>query len=253
MAELARLRVYPVKALDGIDVDRARITDGGTLEYDREYALFADDGDPINGVRTDAVHRLTAAFDPDDRELTLTRDGDERTFSLPDERDSLERWCGTYFGEDVTLRRDRSGGFVDRQRGGPSVVSTATLREVASWFDGMTVKSVRRRIRANVEVDGVPAFWEDRFVGETADGFSIGDVRFEGVEPCVRCIVPERDPDTGAHDPTFRQRLVERRRETYPEWVDRDAFRSDYSLMLIADVPPEHRGEALTVGDSVSW
>ena len=35
MAHIERLRLYPVKGLDGIDVDAARVTDAGTLAGDR--------------------------------------------------------------------------------------------------------------------------------------------------------------------------------------------------------------------------
>jgi uncharacterized protein YcbX len=134
---------------------------------------------------------------------------------------------------------------------GPSVISTATIETVADWFDDLTVDSVRRRLRANVEVGGVPAFWEDRFVGEGASAFRAGDVRIEGVTPCGRCIVPERDPDTGEHLSSFRTRFLERRQETFPEWADRDAFDHFYSLMLIARVPEADRGRTIAVGDEV--
>lgn len=98
----------------------------------------------------------------------------------------------------------------------------------------------------------MPAFWEDRFVGRDAPAFAAGDVRFEGVEPCARCVVPERDPDTGEHTPDFRERFVERRRETFPEWADRDAFDHLYTLMLIARVPEADRGRTVRVDDPVS-
>jgi len=120
---------------------------------------------------------------------------------------------------------------------GPSVISTATLRTVADWFDELTVEGVRRRLRANVEVGGVEPFWEDRFVGADAPAFEVGGVRFEGVTPCGRCVVPQRDPDTGDPTPGFREQFVRRREETFPDWADADAFDHYYSLMLIARVP----------------
>jgi len=63
--------------------------------------------------------------------------------------------------------------------------------------------------------------------------------------------VPERDPDTGEPTPGFRERFVRKRRETFPEWADRDAFDHDYTLMLIAGVAEADRGGELRVGDSV--
>jgi len=77
-------------------------------------------------------------------------------------------------------------------------------------------------------------------------------VRFDGVTPCGRCVVPERDPETGDPTPGFRERFVEQRRETFPEWADPDAFDHYYTLMLIARVPESDRGQTLRVGDEVA-
>ncbi|WP_137285743.1 MOSC domain-containing protein [Halorussus salinisoli] len=252
MARLERLRVYPVKGLDGIDVETAEVLDGGTLARDREFALFDENGDVINGKRTDRVHELSTDFDPASGEFSVeTPDDETRRFDLYGDRTSAERWFSDFFDADLTLRRDTSLGFVDRREMGPSVISTATLRTVASWFDGMTVESARRRLRANVEVAGVPPFWEDRFVGDGAPTFEIGGVRFEGVTPCGRCVVPQRDPDTGDPLPEFRERFVRKRRETFPEWADQSAFDHDYTLMLIARVHESDRARTLRVDDPV--
>ncbi|GAA0507250.1 hypothetical protein SAMN04488066_101287 [Halorubrum aquaticum] len=254
MARLERLTVYPVKGLDGIDVETTSILDGGTLKHDREFALFDDDGDVINGKRTDRVHDLATDYSPESRTLRVeTPDGDAHRFDLDADRTRAAEWFGDFFDTELALRRDASLGFVDRREMGPSIISTATLETVASWFDSMTVEGARRRLRANVEVSGVPAFWEDRFVGEGAPGFEVGGVRIEGVTPCGRCVVPERDPDTGDSIPEFRERFVERREATFPEWADPDAFDHLFTLMIIARVPEHDRGETLRVGDDVSW
>jgi uncharacterized protein YcbX len=255
MANLAGLRVYPVKGLDGIAVEGADVLDGGTLEHDREFALFDEDGDVLNGKRTDRVHDLTTDFEPETGTLAVaTPDGETQRFVLDQEqeRERAATWFSDFFGIDLTLKRDSTLGFVDRRELGPSVVSTATLREIASWFENLTPESVRRRLRANIEIDGVPAFWEDRFVGDDAPTFRIGSVGFEGIKPCGRCVVPERDPDTGERLADFRERFVERREETFPVWADADAFEHLYSVMLIAGVPESDRGQRLRVGDDVT-
>jgi uncharacterized protein YcbX len=252
MAEVDRITVYPVKALDGVDVEEARVTSAGLLAGDREYVLRGPDGDPVNGKRTARVHDLDAEFDVDAGRLTVSGDGERATFGLPGEQDAAAAWFSSFFELAVSVERDRERGFVDRRSAGPSVVSTATLRELASWYDDATVDGMRRRLRANVEVGGVEPFWEDRFVGEDAPAMALGDVRLEGVEPCGRCVVPERDPDTGEHDQQFRERFVRRREETFPGFADPGAFDHHYAVMLIASVPAEGRGELLRVGDRVT-
>ena len=255
MAQIERLTVYPVKGLDGVDRETATVTPGGTLAHDREFALFDGDGEVLNGKRTDRVHDLDTDFDPATGELLVELDGQRHRFALADDPAAASEWFSEVFGVDLHLERDRELGYVDRRDMGPSVVSTATLREVASWFDDVTVDGTRRRLRANVEVGGVPAFWEDRFVGDGASAFAVGDddstVRIEGVTPCGRCVVPERDPDTGEPTPEFRERFLERREATFPEWADFDAFDHYYTLMLIARVPEPDREQRLAVGDGV--
>jgi uncharacterized protein YcbX len=249
---LAGLRIYPVKTLDGMAVETAEITSGGTLAGDRAYALFGPEGEPINGKRTPRVHELDVAFDLASGSLTVAADREPRTFSLDTERAAAEGWFTDYFGIETTIERAGETGFVDRRSAGPSVVSTATIEEVASWFGDLTADGVRRRLRTNVEVGGVPAFWEDRFVGESAPTFAVGGTEFEGVEPCGRCVVPARDPDTGEALPEFRERFIERRKATFPGFADPEAFDHHFTVTLIASIPEQDRETRLTVGDAVS-
>jgi uncharacterized protein YcbX len=254
MAQIARLTIYPVKSLDAVDVAATEILPGGTLAHDREFALFDGDGAVITGRRTDRMHDLSTTFDVDSARLTVSSvDGETRQFTLDQDRGRkrAKRWFGEFLDAEVWLRQDSSVGYVDRRGMGPSVVSTATLETVASWFEGMTTEGARRRLRANVEVSGVPPFWEDRFVGEDAPTFEAGGVRFEGSTPCARCVVPERDPETGDPIPEFRDRFVRKRRETFPDWADETAFDRYYAVMLIARVPEPCRGEQIHVGDPV--
>lgn len=253
MATLERLRVYPIKGLDGTSVERAEILPGGTLAFDRKYRLVDGDGDVINGKRTSRVHDLRTGYDRHRETVTVTPPtGETRTFALESGSEPAGEWFGDFFRTELGLERDTELGFVDRRGMGPSVVSTATLEAVASWFEGMTVEGARRRLRANVEIGGVPAFWEDRFVGENAPTFTVGDVSFEGITPCGRCVVPAREPDTGEPIPEFSERFTEKRRETFPSWADESAFDHYFSLMILTRVPERQRGRRLRVGDSVT-
>jgi hypothetical protein len=262
VAHIERIRRYPVKGFDAEEVESVEITDAGTVAGDRVYAMCdpaatADGDDSLrefayNGKQAAKIHELRTSFDPGTETLTVrTPAGEERTFDLGSDRRAVGEWLSAYLGVEVTVHRAEPPAFVDRPSMGPSVISTATIREVASWFDDVTEEGARRRLRANVEVGGVPAFWEDRFVGADAPAFVAGDVRFEGAAACARCVVPSRDPDTGDPLPEFRRRFVEKREETFPEWADPDAFDHYYTLMLIARLPDASRGATLSVGDDV--
>jgi len=254
MARIAGLRVFPVKGLDGEAVERAALRPGGTLAGDRAFALVAEDGDPVNAKQFPDLHDFRTDCDPEAETLVVVGpDGDRREFDLREDLDAAGDWFADRLDADLALARaDGDAGFVDRPSMGPSVVSTATLEAVASWFDGLDTEDVRRRLRANVEVGGVPAFWEDRFVGEDAPAFEAGGVRFEGVTPCNRCVVPSRDPDTGEPVEGFRRTFRSERERAFPAWADWDAFDHYYAVMILARAPGLAGDEVLAVGDDVA-
>jgi uncharacterized protein YcbX len=252
---LRRITTFPVKSLDGQAAETVGLVENGGLAGDREFALFDSEGAYVNGKRAREIHRIRSSVDRDRDEITLSTANRERaTFSLDADDDELTGWLTEFFGEPVELRRNRAGGFPDdTEASGPTLVSTATIRELASWYDGIGESGMRRRLRANLEVDGVPAFWEDRLFADRDSrvGFEIGDVRFEGVNPCQRCVVPSRDPDTGEEYPNFRETFIEQRRETMPAWSGGDWFDHHFRVMLNTVVPASEWGKTLSVGDEV--
>jgi uncharacterized protein len=259
---LARLAIHPIKSLDPVVRESGRIA-AGALDGDRAFAIRDAEGEYVNGKRTNDVHRLRATFDAaiDRVSLRVESDGAERTetdgrqtFSLAGDRTVLETVLTEYFGYPVTVDRDSQGGFPDDTiASGPTVVSTATLGELASWFPGLSVSSMRQRLRANVEIEGVPPFWEDRlFAGpEETVPFRIGDVAFEGVSPCQRCVVPSRDPRTGTEYEGFRETFMRNRERTLPAWSNEERFDHFFRAMVNTRVPQASWGESIAVGDRV--
>ncbi|MEM4780587.1 MAG: MOSC N-terminal beta barrel domain-containing protein [Halalkalicoccus sp.] len=248
---LARISIFPIKSLDAFEPERAEITSAGPIAGDRRYAIVDEGGEYVNGKRTAAVHRLRANYDGPDRVALSTPDREPREGDLADERareELADRLAG-HFGYPVELIRDDDGMPDDTENPGPTVISTATIEEVASWFD-LSVESIRRRFRANLEIEGVPAFWEDRLFSDHGRvvEFSVGDVRFRGVNPCQRCVVPSRDPDTGEELERFRGRFITKRRETLPAWTGSDRFDHPFRLMVNTRVP---EGGTVAVDDRV--
>jgi uncharacterized protein YcbX len=257
MPHLARICLYPIKSLDMAEASEVRILETGALQHDREFALFDTEGKFVNGKRSPLIQGLSAAFDFAQGALCLKlrQSGQARRFSLPDDQQAIDTWLSDYFGQSVTLRRNTQGGFPDDKNAlGPTVISTATLESVASWFPGLSVESARVRFRANLEIGGVPAFWEDQLFGdaETVVPFQIGDVHFHGVNPCQRCVVPPRDPETGEAIPEFSQIFRERRESTLPAWANRGRFNHFYRLAVNTRGLVSEAGKKLSVGDGVS-
>ncbi len=256
MPHLSGITVYPIKSLDPVSVPQARLTAGGGLEHDREWALVDAEGRFVNAKRTPLIHGLQASVDRENGLFCVrTRDGARGgAFHGGRERARLEAWLSDYFGLPVALRRDTGGGFPDDAAApGPTLIGEATLREVAAWHPDLDLCEARVRFRANLEIADAPPFWEDRLFGAAGEAvrFRVGDVVLEGTNPCQRCIVPTRHSQTGAASPDFARVFRARREATLPAWADRSRFNHFYRLAVNTRVPPSEEGKTLRVGDEV--
>lgn len=254
---LGQITVFPIKALDGVSVESCRITSRGILENDRTYAMVDAAGKYVNGKRDARVHRLRCRFDPQFREAAIRVEGGGPAgqFAL-DEPSALNRWLSEYFGFAVELRHDAEAGFPDdREAFGPTVVTEASLQAIAAWFPGVTLASIRRRFRANLELEGegLAAFWEDRLYDTPGERkpFQIGDLTLLGHNPCQRCVVPTRDPESGEGMAGFQKEFMERRRESLPAWANATRFNHFYRFAVNTSIPPSEAGKVLRAGDPV--
>ncbi len=236
---LQRITIYPIKSLDGMEVDRAEVLAGGALRWDRRWALADAEGRFLNGKRTAAVHSLRTRYELRDQELVVHVRPHLatawETFVLPGEKPKLERWLQAFFDQPVRLLHRPEGGFPDdTDAPGPTLVSTASLEEVGRWF-GLPLEQLRRRFRANLELGGVPPFWEDRLVlpgpGQ-GRRFCLGTAVFQATGICQRCAVPPRDPDTGKSLSEFARRFAQQRQQTLPAWSPRERFDHFYRLAI---------------------
>jgi uncharacterized protein YcbX len=253
---LARITIYPIKSLDGINVDRATLLGSGALEHDRQFAIRDRSGDFLNGKRTDAVHGLRLSADLGRRAITLSVADDSQgsCFHLDADRRALEDWLRRYFEFEgpLELAENRSSGFPDdTEAPGPTIVSTATLEAVARWFD-LPLDETRRRFRANLEIGGVEPFWEDRLFAEPDQvvRFLIGNLSLEGTNPCQRCSVPGRDSLSGAVTPSFAKRFAERRKSALPQAAAVSRFDHFYRL-AVNTRPLGGEGGAIRLGDLI--
>lgn len=252
MVYLARILVYPIKSFDGWDVPSARVLSSGSLEHDRRLALVDEEGKFVNGKRTPLVHALRGCVQPGQRQLTMDYEGQRHEFHLDHQRTALEAWLSGYFGLPVKLTENPAGGFPDDiEAHGPTVISTATLEAVAGWFPGLSVDEMRRRLRANLEIDGVEAFWEDRLYSRAGELllFRIGEVTFTGTNPCQRCVVPSRDSRNGSVTAEFSKTLARRREASLPGWAERSRFNHFYRLAVNTNL--HGSGGELHVGDAL--
>ena len=288
---LANIRLHPIKALDPVSVSQARVSPSGGLEFDRAWALYSVDGKWVNGKRTPAIHAIRATYSPDLSSVTLAVPTDRRkiplrTFAFPEEYEDAAEWFSVFFEQQIIVRYSEGGFPDDPIANGPTIASTASLQAVGDWFTlrnaepregfalhdsefvprpaglapgpdspGLALDNVRRRFRTSLEIDGVPAFWEDQLFGENERSvvrFTIGEVHLEGSNPCARCPVPPRDPCTGQLIPTFQKHFTQQREATLPPWSPRSRFDHFYRFSTNTRVASSQSGKTLRLHDPLT-
>ncbi|WP_267643708.1 MOSC domain-containing protein [Haloarchaeobius amylolyticus] len=255
MPHVSRLLVHPVKSLDPHPVDAVDINNGA-LRHDREYAIVDGNREFVNGKREPAIHRIRSEYDHETRTLRVREQGDDEweSFRMDADRGELNAWLSGVFDYPVSVVRDASGGMPDDTTAdGPTVIAWETVAAVADWFDDIGPEEMLRRLRPNVVVEAGEAFWEDRLYAdrESVREFTIGDVEVRGHNPCQRCVVPSRDPDTGEETDGFRERFVTKREETLPAWAAHDWFDHHFRVMVNTSIPESEWGKVVAVGDEV--
>ena len=256
--KLSRIHIHPIKSLDPVGVTEARVLPSGALEHDREFTFVDDSGKVFRGKRDLKLLNVRSEFDLKHMTVALGLHGDERreTFRLLEDAAEIGAWMSRYIGRPLTLRRNLDHGFPDDPTlFGPTVVAAQTLDTVAAWFEHIDAAQVRRRFRANLEVEGAPAFWEDALYA--VDGkpkpFRVGALTFNGVAPCERCVVVTRDPENGAGYKDFQQIFMARRKATLPAWANAADFaKHAFMLCLRTQLAPGQTGGMLRVGDTVA-
>ncbi|MBV6623364.1 MAG: MOSC N-terminal beta barrel domain-containing protein [Rivularia sp. (in: Bacteria)] len=258
MPHVAKICIYPIKSLDGIEVMQAKVLESAALEGDRQFAIFDEQGKYVNAKCYEKIHLLRSKFYLANKIISLqVEDGDtEESFDIESEKQHLEAWLSNFFGFNVTLQENLITGFPDDTVSpGPTIVSTATLKEVASWYSELTEEAIRRRMRTTIEIDGVPAFWEDKLFSENGSmiNFKIGNLHFVGVNPCQRCIVPTRNAVTGKVNCDFQKIFINKRRETLPGWVNKSRFNHYYKLAVNTRLASKKlENQVIKIGDEIT-
>ncbi len=224
-----KIRVYPIKGLDPVDVESTQTVKKGSLKHDREFAIFDEEGNAISGKREKNIHRIRAFYDLKAGTVKLEFKNQSESFVL-EETKKISDWLSEVLGYRVFLKRSKDGGFPDDKKAhGPTVISLGSIRRVSVLF-GVSEENVRRRFRANIELDVDIPFWEDRLVGRE---FRLGGVVFRGEGISKRCPVPTRDPFTAEVYSGFVNKFVDMRREELPRWADKTLFEDTYYRLSI--------------------
>jgi uncharacterized protein YcbX len=253
---VANLRLYPIKSLDPVEVTQVTIGVRSLL-HDRAFALLAGDGRLINGKRTGRVNELKATYELDQQLIHLVprAGGTQETFHLHEDKAGLEAYISDFFGMPVQLLHNEQGRLLDiPDESSVTVVSESSLEALREAFPELSLEELRLRFRSNIEINGVPAYWEEHLVVEPGVGvrFRIGEVTLIGISPRARCNVPPRDPFTGQTDKQFVKKMTGLRQQTLPTWSHIGQFGGYYQLTINTFIPDSERGKKIQLGDPVA-
>jgi uncharacterized protein YcbX len=216
-AKIQSIYRYPVKGLSPESLDGVRLEIGETLPADRMYAIengpsHFDPAAPAYLAKTyflmlmknERLATLDTLYDEDTHVLTIHGQGHEPV------RGDLRTKEGRLVVE-AFFRR-----FMPAELRGPpkvlaapghsfsdvaaKVVSIINLASVAAIETVVGVPVHPLRFRANLYVEGWPAWHEFELLGKE---LAIGDARLKVTKRIVRCAATNVDPDTGARDLTI--------------------------------------------------
>lgn len=213
---IASLWRHPVKGLTPERLASAALEAGGYFPNDRKYAVEVgpsgfDPGKPafISKqrftvlARFPSLARLKTRLDDATGVLHI---GDAHGFGVAaslvteDGREALARFLQAFLGDEApaklkVLAAPDGHRFTDNILGHVSVINLASLREVEKAI-GRPVEPLR--FRANVYVEGWPAWVEDSFGPETM--LRLGGARLSWLKLITRCVATHVNLDTGERD-----------------------------------------------------
>ncbi|GAA0934968.1 MOSC domain-containing protein [Pseudonocardia zijingensis] len=217
---VAALFVHPVKGLSAQSLNRVALRPGRGVPNDRVFAFARPDGRYRPGTRVGLPKQEFFALVSDHRLAGLDTHLDPETDVLTARvagHEVLEVDLGTEAGREDAVRffarvldlpagvapvlaREPGRRFTDAAAAGDpamhwvSMVNLASVRDLESRT-GTVVDPAR--FRANVLVDGLPAWSELDVIGQE---FDLGGVRVRAVHRTKRCAATEVGPGTGRRD-----------------------------------------------------
>jgi uncharacterized protein YcbX len=225
-AEITGLYRYPVKGLTPEPLPRVTLRVGQTLPADRRYAIengpsgFAPEAPQwmpktqfLMLMRNEQLAGLRSRFEDAANLLTIRKDGDlvaSGDLETAKGRAAIEAYFTANFASELRgppkVLSGRGHSFSDVARKVVSIINLGSVRAIETMLGGTAVHPLR--FRANLYVEGWPAWHELDLVGQT---LAIGAARLKVVKRIVRCAATNVDPETAARDleipPTLSRNL----------------------------------------------
>lgn len=214
LPRVARLYRYPTKGLSPQSMDHAVLEAGGTIPFDRAYAIENGPGrfDPAQPrhlpkvnflmlMRDERLATLESRFDPETETLVISRQGRQvATGDLQTRvgRQIIEQFLAAYMADALRgppkIVSAPGHSFSDKATKCLHLVNLASVRELER-VAGRPVNPLR--FRANVYLDGVEPWQELSWVDRA---LTIGGTRLHVFQRTTRCEATNVDPLTGSRD-----------------------------------------------------
>jgi uncharacterized protein YcbX len=203
---LARIQIHPIKSLDPVEVQTATIGSAGSLRFDRAWAVYTLDGRLVNATWMSAMHRVRAVYAPNFSNVTLSafdygHSPAPATFCFPIDTESAAAWFSKFLKQSVMVRHDPNGIPDDLIANGPTIISTASLDAVCSWFPGMAIAEARLRFRSTFEIDGSPLFGRTNFSGLKSAVWLVSESAKSPLKAATRASVVPFPHETRTQEP----------------------------------------------------
>ncbi len=213
-ARLSAIYRYPVKGLSPEPLQRAALRAGETLLADRRYAIENGPSgfDPaapsylakshfLMLMKNERLAALETRYDDATHVLTIRHEGRELArgdLSTREGRLAIEAFFRRFMPAELRgppkVLAAPGHSFSDVAAKVVSIINLASVAAIESVV-GAPVNPLR--FRANLYVEGWPAWHEFGLVGQE---IAIGDARLKVTKRIVRCAATNVDPDTGIRD-----------------------------------------------------
>lgn len=213
---------YPVKGMTGEALASVDLSEGQTVPFDRAYAIENGSGrfDPDNPkylpkisflmlMRDERLATLRTAFDDATETLTILRDGKQvakGNLATALGRKMIEQFIAAYMKTALRgapkIVSAPGHSFSDVSAKCLHIVNLASVRDLERIV-GRPIDPLR--FRANLYVDGVPAWEELDWDGKT---IAIGTAQLKVFARTQRCDATNVDPASGQRDMALPANLV---------------------------------------------
>lgn len=254
IATVSKINIYPIKSFPPVTLSSATIG-LHSLKMDRQYALFDEYNKVINAKRYPKVNQLSTSFDLTNQTIRIQKKGSPiQIFELHENNPELLAFFNDFFETKVSILKNEKGELLDIPRkSSVTLLGKKTIKSLQQEINNYDSDNLKLRFRANIEFDGVTAYWEDQLFHQPGNAvhFTIGDVNLFGMSPCERCNVPPQNPIDGSMDKTFAKKLMQHRKAHLPENSFLPTHGGFYHLGVNVYIPENEQNKTINIGDKI--